>query len=90
MRHSSRTRVGRRMDRYIESARTAALCLVHMVAVVVHIEVVLGNVEIGERCTAEELAVYMRVGSFALAQTAQLGAAAQTPSAVGCPNPSFK
>lgn len=40
MRHSSRTRVGRRMDRYIESARTAALCLVHMVAVVVHIEVV--------------------------------------------------
>lgn len=40
MRHSSRTRVGRRMDRYIESARTAALCLVHMVAVVVYIEVV--------------------------------------------------
>ena len=53
-------------------------------------ELTLGNVEIEERCTAEELAVYMRVGSFALAQTAQLGAAAQTPSAVGCPNPSFK
>lgn len=53
-------------------------------------ELTLGNAEIGERCTAEELAVYMRVGSFVLAQTAQLGAAAQTPSAVGCPNPSFK
>lgn len=53
-------------------------------------ELTLGNAEIGEQCTAEELAVYMRVGSFVLAQTAQLGAAAQTPSAVGCPNPSFK